>query len=77
MLLDIGMPQLDGYAVCRQIRSQAWGQSLPLIALTGFGQEADKQRSWAAGFDGHLLKPVDYTALSELLTKTIATKKGN
>lgn len=75
MLLDIGMPQMDGYAVCQHIRQQAWGQDLPIIALTGFGREADKQRSWAAGFDGHLIKPVDYTSLPDVLTKTIATKK--
>ncbi len=75
MLLDIGMPHMDGYAVCQHIRKQAWGRNLPIIALTGFGQEADKQRSWAAGFDGHLLKPVDYTSLTEVLTKTIAAKK--
>lgn len=76
LLLDIGMPYLDGYQVCRRIRQQAWGQSLPIIALTGFGREADKQRSWAAGFDAHLLKPIDYTTLPELLAKTIAAKQG-
>lgn len=75
VLLDISMPNLDGYTVCRQIRQQAWGQRLPLIAMTGFGQEADKQRSWAAGFDEHLLKPMDYTTLPELLRKTMAAKK--
>ena len=75
MLVDIGMPYMDGYAVCRHIREQAWGQNLPMIALTGFGQEADKQRSWAAGFDTHLLKPVDYTSLADVLAKAIATKK--
>ena len=76
LLVDIGMPYLDGYAVCRHIRQQAWGRHLPMIALTGFGQEADKQRSWAAGFDAHLLKPVDYNDLSEVVSQTIATKKN-
>ncbi|GAB4035564.1 ATP-binding response regulator [Spirosoma jeollabukense] len=76
VLLDIGMPDMDGYAVCRQIRQQAWGQSLPLIAMTGFGQEADKQRSWAAGFDGHLLKPIDYTTLPAMLTKATEARNG-
>lgn len=75
LLLDIGMPQLDGYAVCEHIRRQAWGKPLPIIALTGYGREADKQRSWAAGFDGHLLKPVDYARLPELLAKTMAARK--
>ncbi|SOD79924.1 hybrid sensor histidine kinase/response regulator [Spirosoma fluviale] len=75
MLLDIGLPHLDGYAVCAYIRQQPWGQSLPIIALTGYGQEADKQRSWSAGFDAHLLKPIDYTALPGLISQTIAAKK--
>lgn len=75
VLLDVGMPFMDGYAVCRHIRQQAWGKHLPIIALTGFGQEADKQRSWAAGFDEHLLKPIDYTTLSEVLARTIAAKQ--
>ncbi|WP_254448431.1 response regulator [Spirosoma rhododendri] len=75
LLLDIGMPQLDGYAVCAHIRRQSWGKQLPIIALTGYGREADKQRSWAAGFDGHVLKPIDYASLPELLAETIAAKK--
>ncbi|MBC7443327.1 MAG: response regulator, partial [Ramlibacter sp.] len=57
-LLDIGMPRLDGYEVCRQIRQQAWGKSMVLFALTGWGQEEDQRRSLAAGFDAHLVKPV-------------------
>ena len=77
MLVDIGMPTMDGYAVCHHIRRQAWGKNLPMIALTGFGQEADKQRSWAAGFDEHLLKPVDHTRLADVLSKTIAAKKAS
>ncbi len=75
MLLDIGLPYLDGYAVCEHIRQQAWGHSLAIIALTGYGQEADKQRSWAAGFDAHLLKPIDYTTLPDMINRTIAAKK--
>ncbi|WP_018619732.1 ATP-binding protein [Spirosoma luteum] len=76
LLLDIGLPYLDGYAVCRHIRQQSWGHSLPIIALTGYGQEADKQRSRAAGFDGHLLKPIDYTSLPAFMAQIIAAKKG-
>lgn len=75
ILLDIGMPNLDGYAVCQHIRRQPWSQNMAIVALTGYGREADKQRSWAAGFDDHLLKPIDYSTLSEMLTQVISTKK--
>ncbi|GAB3016348.1 response regulator [Spirosoma pulveris] len=75
MLLDIGLPDLDGYAVCAYIRRQSWSRSLPIIALTGYGEESDKQRSLLAGFDTHLLKPIDYTTLAQLICRTIAAKK--
>ena len=68
ILLDIGMPDLDGYATCRLLREQPWGKSVPVIALTGYGQEEDRQQSREAGFDGHLVKPVDLGALTTLLT---------
>ncbi len=68
VLLDIGMPDLDGYATCQLIRQQPWGESVPVIALTGYGQEEDRQRTKEAGFDGHLVKPVDLNALLGLLT---------
>ncbi|RIV18714.1 response regulator [Fibrisoma montanum] len=71
ILLDIGMPTLDGYAVSRRIRSQPWGDHITIVAITGFGQEADMQRSRAAGFDEHLLKPVDYSLLLEVLARSI------
>jgi DNA-binding response OmpR family regulator len=67
VLLDIGMPRLDGYETCRQIRSRAWGKSTVLIAMTGWGQEADRQRALAAGFDHHLVKPADPAAVLELI----------
>ena len=67
VLLDIGLPLLDGYEVCRRIRQQPWGAEMVLLALTGWGQEADRDRTRAAGFDGHLVKPVDYTELMTLL----------
>ena len=73
MLLDIGMPKLNGYDVCRRIRQQAWGKSMVVIALTGWGQEEDKRRSLEAGVDAHLVKPVDYGALEKLLTGVTAT----
>lgn len=75
LLLDIGMPYMDGYSVCEHIRKQPWGKNLPIIALTGFGLETDKLRSQAAGFDAHLLKPIDYTTLPDLLIETIAKKR--
>lgn len=67
ILLDIGMPKLNGYEVCRRIRDEPWGKGIVLIALTGWGQEEDRRRSREAGFDRHLVKPVDPQALMRLL----------
>jgi CheY-like chemotaxis protein len=58
VLLDIGMPGLDGYEVARRLRAMKRGRSLRIIAVTGWGQEADRHRSREAGFDVHLVKPV-------------------
>jgi len=66
-LLDIGMPQLDGYEVARRIRAQPWGRGITLVALTGWGQDSDRRRSGEAGFDSHLVKPLDLDKLTELL----------
>ena len=66
-LLDIGMPDLDGYEVAKQLRAAPWGATVKLIALTGWGQEEDKRRAQAAGFDHHLTKPVDPDRLEALL----------
>ena len=66
-LLDIGMPRLNGYDAARRIRQGASGGDIVLIALTGWGQPEDKQRSRAAGFDHHLVKPVDPSTLERLL----------
>jgi len=66
-LLDIGMPKLDGYEVARRIRAQPWGRSITLVALTGWGQDSDRRRSGEAGFDSHLVKPLDLDKLMELL----------
>ncbi|MEQ1758374.1 MAG: PAS domain S-box protein [Vicinamibacterales bacterium] len=68
MLLDIGLPQLNGYEVSRHIRNQPWGKDLTLVALTGWGQEEDRNRSREAGFDAHMIKPVDQDALLFLLS---------
>jgi signal transduction histidine kinase len=67
-LLDIGMPLLDGYEVARQIRAQPWGRRVTLLALTGWGQEADRRRSQEAGFDSHLVKPLKLERLAQLLS---------
>jgi CheY-like chemotaxis protein/ligand-binding sensor protein len=67
VLLDIGLPQLDGYEVADRIRHQPWGQGMVPIAVTGWGQEADRRRSTEAGFNHHLLKPVGPTELLRLL----------
>lgn len=68
LLLDIGLPKLDGHEVCRRVREQPWGKDIVVIALTGWGQEDDRRRSEEAGFNGHLVKPVDYDKLLELLS---------
>jgi PAS domain S-box-containing protein len=68
-LLDIGMPDLDGYEVARRLRQSAWGRSLRIVALTGWGQEEDRRRALAAGFDHHLTKPVDLQALEKLVSR--------
>ena len=59
ILMDVGMPRLNGYEATRRIRGQPWGQSVTIIALTGWGQEGDRVQSREAGCDGHLVKPVD------------------
>lgn len=65
VLLDIGMPILNGYDVAQRMRQQPWGQSAVLVALTGWGQEHDRQRAFAAGFDLHLIKPLEPAAIME------------
>ncbi len=75
VLLDIGLPKINGLDVCRSIRAQPWGRDITLVALTGWGQETDRQRSQAAGFDGHLVKPVGTEALFELMARPTPHKK--
>ena len=67
VLLDIGLPGMNGYEICRRLRETPWGKRLTIVALTGWGQEEDRRRSKAAGFDTHLVKPVDSELLLELL----------
>jgi PAS domain S-box-containing protein len=67
LILDIGMPELNGYEVARHVRQERWGQEVLLIALTGWGQPDDKEKARAAGFDHHLTKPVDLDMVERLL----------
>ncbi len=67
VLLDIGLPKLNGYEAARRIRGQPWGRDMVLIAVTGWGQEEDKRRSKEAGFNFHMVKPVEPAALEKLL----------
>ncbi len=69
IFLDIGMPKLNGYEACRRIREQSWGEQIVLIALTGWGQGEDKRHSQEAGFDHHMVKPVDPTELKMIFSK--------
>ncbi len=68
-ILDIGMPDLNGYELARRIRHEAWGNNMLLIAVTGWGQESDKRQSRLAGFDHHLTKPVDPSQLTALFSE--------
>ena len=69
LVLDIGMPGLNGYEVARRVRAQPWGARPLMIAATGWGQDDDRQKAMAAGFDMHLTKPFDPAHLSELIAK--------
>jgi PAS domain S-box-containing protein len=76
VLMDIGMPRLNGYEACRRIREQPWGERVTVIALTGWGQEEDRRRSRQAGFDGHFVKPIDLGELEKVLASVTGGKKG-
>lgn len=66
-LIDIGMPRLNGYEVAQAVRRADWGRDMVLVAVTGWGQDEDKQKAAAAGFDRHLAKPVDPQQLQPLI----------
>lgn len=72
VLLDIGLPKLNGYDVARRIRQQPWGRDVMLVALTGWGQDEDRRRSKEAGFNFHIVKPVELSALESLLADSPA-----
>jgi CheY-like chemotaxis protein len=72
VLLDIGLPEINGYEAARLIRKEPWGKSMTLVALTGWGQEEDLAKSRDAGFDRHLVKPVEIDTLTRLLAEFVA-----
>jgi len=75
-VLDIGMPGLDGYELARRIRAQSWGRSMVLVALTGWGQEADRRRSHEAGFDSHWVKPLDVDNFARYIERLFEQPKS-
>ena len=72
--MDIGLPDLDGYEVVRRARTLPHGPTLRLIALTGYGRTQDRTRALEAGFDEHLVKPVDIDVLTQLLHPAAAVQ---
>lgn len=75
VLLDIGLPKLSGYDVCRRIREQPWGKNMVLVALTGWAQEEDRRQSQEAGFDHHMVKPVELADLLRVLNDVSADSR--
>ena len=69
VIVDIGLPEMDGYEIARRLRRRPQIADVWLIAMRGYGTDSDRQRSKEAGFDHHLVKPVDPQKLEELLTK--------
>jgi DNA-binding response OmpR family regulator len=76
VLLDIGMPRLNGEDACRRIRSTPWGRETVLIAVTGWDHEESRRRIVEAGFDAHLVKPVDPNRVAELLASRLRAPRG-
>jgi signal transduction histidine kinase len=74
ILLDLGMPNLNGYETANRIRSQPWGRDMALVALTGWGQPKDRKRTVEAGFDAHLVKPVDQNTLLKTLHEVVTPR---
>jgi CheY-like chemotaxis protein len=76
ILLDLGLPRLSGLDACRAIRRRPWSRDVVIIALTGWGQREDRERSTAAGFDAHVVKPIEHEALMALVGNLRANKGG-
>jgi len=70
VLLDIGLPQMNGYEVARQLRKSAELRNVTLVAFTGYGRDEDRQQTREAGFDYHLVKPLDAAALERIIDST-------
>jgi CheY-like chemotaxis protein len=68
VLMDLGMPKLNGYEAARRIRQEPWGHEIVLVATTGWGQDEDRRRTAEAGFDRHLVKPIEIASLREILS---------
>lgn len=77
VLLDIGLPGMDGYEVARRLRAKSWSGQTTLVALTGYGGEMDRQEAEAAGFAHHMLKPVDFDALQNMLASLDKNRQGS
>lgn len=69
VLLDLGMPRMDGYEACRRLRAQPWGARMTVVAVTGWGREDDRHRTQLAGFDQHLVKPVAPDVIASTLSR--------
>ena len=67
VVMDIGMPRLNGFEACRQIRQSDWGKAVVMVAVTGWGQPGDRERSDAVGFDFHFAKPVEFADLKTII----------
>ena len=76
-LLDIGLPGLDGYELARRLRSDERTQAVYLVAITGWGQEADRKRARDVGFDAHLTKPVDFAEIGRLISDSDRRREGD
>lgn len=67
VLMDLGMPGMNGYEVCQHLRARSWGQRSRIVAISGWGQPEDRERSRSAGFDEHLVKPIESHTVDRLL----------
>jgi CheY-like chemotaxis protein len=76
VMLDIGMPEMNGYEVARHLRQQPWGRDMVLVAITGWGQDEDRLQAQAAGFDHHRAKPVELDALDPIIAQARAKLQG-
>jgi CheY-like chemotaxis protein len=76
VLMDLGMPNLNGYDAARRLRQESWGRELFLVATTGWGQDEDRRRTAEAGFDRHLVKPIAVASLRDVLEAPPPTRSA-